>query len=141
MSSECDFSNPESVLRAFWTAMNGWELDANRSMPRVDDFDAMQQWWPQIAEERQRIVMTFCTPKKRPENERPNVGSPPEYDPAKDRIVETKPLSASKLEIKTEDTTRPGRAFTYLIVKKGDKWFLDAKQFVDWQGQTKKAAL
>jgi hypothetical protein len=141
METDCDFKDPEQVFREFMTAMNRWELDAFRSMPRVDDFTAMEQWWPRIADDRHRILDTYCVPKKRASATRPSVGSPPTYDPATTRIVETVQPSPSRTEIKTEDSSRAAGTFTYILVLKKGRWLLDAKQYVDWQGKTKKAAL
>jgi hypothetical protein len=121
--------------------MNQWEVEAYRSMPRVDDFEAMNEWWKRIAEERRHIVETYCTPKKRSSSERPNVGSPPTYDPTKEHVVEIAQPSPSRTEIKTESAAAPGRSFMYVLLHKKGRWLLDGKQFVGWDGNLVKAPL
>jgi hypothetical protein len=141
MDAECDYAKPEEVLHAFWKQMNQWELESYRSMPSVSDFDAMNQWWPRIADARSRIFDRYCTNKKRPSSDRPSVGNPPAYDPAQERIVEVVPTTSTRLEIKTETSTHPPKSLTYILMKKSGKWLLDGKQFAGWDGKIVKAHL
>lgn len=131
---ECDYDNPESVLRAFFIEMNGWDIEffpllhgegKDSSAANREKLDK------QVLERLNKIFGKYCTPKDRAKQGRLNwigVSNPPTYDAAAQKIVGVIYESPRRVSIDTVDELRRGK-YRYVLLKKGGRWLVDHKKW------------
>jgi hypothetical protein len=113
------------VLRAFWTAMCEWERRAVRlaraARPAILDVAP-------LAAERDAIIETYCTPKRRVFSKSVGFGDPPEYDPDNEWVLEVVAETPRRVVIHTQQVGGFQQRRRYAVLRRGDRWLLDGWQ-------------
>ena len=143
MKTDVDFTQPEEVLTAFWETMNEWELEAARSLSRHRKAGTSEKW----NEDWKPIFALYCTDKTRVYGENRPIGTPSQYDPRSEKIVEVTYPSIRRCIIKSKRTTKVKRGpnhekvFFYVLYKKGGKWLVDNTYYFDHEGKISRRIL
>ena len=133
-SKQIDFSNPETVLRAFMTEMNCWEIEAWKLHNRLKDSEP-GSLWVQTESSWQPIFEKLCTSKKRVYGEHRSFSKPPTYDPKSEEILDMSCEKPNRTVIKTERKQAWQQHFYYVLLKKNNKWLIDNKYYYDRNGK------
>jgi hypothetical protein len=115
--------SPGAALKSFFTAMYSWEVAAYKRWVRADkagvscDPGDRQSWREYLT-----IFKAHCAKKAKPRSL--HFGSPPEYRPRKEKIVEEF-VKGKKALIKTLQTEFNSDQYTiYHLVLESDQWRL-----------------
>ena len=142
MRDETDFSTPEKVLWAFCTAMCHWEREALRALPNPEDDAAWRRYWEQINASWRPIFDKYCTPRKRVYGQRRySVGTPTQYQPRAERILEVSYKSPYRVVISTERTKGFEGIYQYVLVRRGGRWLVDNRKKIDPDGKIRRLDL
>lgn len=145
-SNETDeqFRPAISILKQFIAEMNRWEQQCYKDLRKTNlatadlaaanqkDLDAMNE-----------IFTKYCTPKKRTNNHVGAYGNPPEYDPSVEKIVDIESVSKKKIIIYTQKElgARVKFKYRYTLMKKGDRWLIDNREWFGLNNKWEKAIL
>lgn len=139
---QVDTTSPIQVLQAFMTAMHEWERNSYQEFEKVRNGDG--DW---ISERQHRlqgineIFAQYCTPKDRPLGRQGSFSHPPEYDPETEQVLEIVEESKRRVVIFTQEGSGFRHKNRYVLLRKGDKWLIDNKQWFDLDGKWQKRGL
>lgn len=135
MSEEIDYSNPESVVRKFISAMNTWEIESHNLSKQGKGFEI-------ITENMNKIFELYCTKKERPYGRNGSYQRPPEYDPETETIIKSTVEKQNKaLVITSRNAILGGGIYKYVLYKKSGKWLIDNLKFEESEGNYTNAVL
>lgn len=124
---ECDYEDPNSVLRAFIEAMNLWEKDSWElsQAATAEDPSAYQE---DVNRNMDLVFQAYCTPKERKNGRQGSFQHPPMYDPAIESIESS---SVAKNEKKAfVETNREaklgGGKYRYTLLRQKERWLIDS---------------
>ena len=125
--SQCDFSDPASVVFHFISAMNAWELKSWQSQRANRGAVDVAVHQSGILDDMQTIFALYCTPKKRANGRNGSFQRPPEYDPVRERILHFREDEDGKHAFVTtyREGTLGGGHHKYTLVRRTGKWFID----------------
>lgn len=137
-----ELASPLQTLYKFMAAMNQWEREAHQESQRIlreggswaiknqKDLEAMH-----------KIFAQYCTPKDRPLGRQGSFSHPPEYDPETEQVLEIVEESKRRVVIFTQEGSGFQHKNRYVLLRKGDKWLIDNKQWLDLDGKWQKRGL
>ena len=129
---ECDYSSPESVVAAFISAMHAWEVESWDARARARHSDDPSSYIPEVQESQDGLFARFCTPRDRPYGRHGSFQKPPEYDPAREKIIRSGVQSTSRAWVETErESGLGGGRYQYVLHKRGAKWLIDSVKSED----------
>jgi hypothetical protein len=136
MNEPADYQNL-AVLQAFFREMNSWERDcwSRRKDPDIDGRNKRH------LASMQEIFVRYCTPKERKYGRLGSYSNPPEYDPQAEKILEQALESSRRAVITTQQTTGFCHKCRYVLLRRGNQWLVDNKQWQDHTGKWNKVAL
>lgn len=122
-----DDTNPASVVRGLIIAMHQFEERALSAKDNNAILALMNE-----------VYSRFCTDKKRPYGRNGSYSRPPEYDPATEKLVESREVRAGRAEVMTRSDTQGQREILYVLAKKAGRWLVDGRKSrlvgqSDWQ--------
>ncbi|MEH6417744.1 NTF2 fold immunity protein [Pseudomonas sp. CGJS7] len=129
-----DTQDAEAVLGEFFAQMHAWEVAAHELAERGNG--GLEQNLERIRQPLVLIYERFLTPKERKTGRLagPDVGWPPEYDPAQEPIVDSR-RSGAKAVFETRWTHPTVADFSqrkkYYLLEKGGQWRIDKKEVFD----------
>ena len=125
------------IVLGFLTAMRDWELQAFRDYERIESRGfpdkARREFVDKNDAKATTVLARFCSRRESAARERP-IGSPPEYDPSLEVIVDVK-HRGSKAYVYTErseEAVFPGKVM-YVLVREKGQWKIDQKKL--WNGK------
>lgn len=126
-TSQVDCTNPVAVVRGLIIAMNQFEERAHSANGNDAILALMNE-----------VYSRFCTDKKRPYGRNGSYSRPPEYDPATEKLVESREVRAGRAEVMTRSDTQGQREILYVLAKKAGRWLVDSRKSrpvgqSDWQ--------
>ena len=124
MSDNVDYSDPRSVLLAFFTAMNAWEKECWQRRKEPDIVGRQTQ----AREEMEAIFEAYCTPKERKYGRLGSFSNPPEYDPVAETILSVTEAK-NRCQIETQQSTGFCHKNLYVLHRKDGRWLVDNKQW------------
>lgn len=115
---------PETVLFGFIHAMNRWEKEAARLFKANG-----QDFTDESLQALRSIFSEYCTPRARdrPYGRNGSFQTPPEYDPAREDLLEVRPESPRRVVLVTR-SARLNWRYRYVLLKQKGRWFLDSKK-------------
>ena len=125
---QCDFDNPASVVTAFIQAMNAWEVESSQSEMACRTTNEPFSYQSSVRNKMDAIFVRFCTPKERKFVRLGSFAKPPEYNPAKERVLETQIDESRKRAYVTtlRESVLFGGRHRYALARKEGKWLIDA---------------
>jgi hypothetical protein len=125
-----DYSDPQAVLVAFFTAMNAWERERWKRRNEPD----MQAEQARGLAAMNQIFADHCTPKERKYGRLGSYSNPPEYDPKTEAILSVE-VQGKKAFIETQQSTGFSHRCKYTLMLQDGRWLVDNKQWLDHEGK------
>jgi NTF2 fold immunity protein len=122
-----DFSSPESVVSGFIATMHQWELDSANEMNAASTTDDPASYQEIIMQTLADVFLKYCTVRERKYGRLGSFQMPPEYDPAKEKILSI--AIDEKKKTATVETQRDGmwipEKYQYILFFNSNKWLID----------------
>ncbi|MEM6293195.1 MAG: NTF2 fold immunity protein [Myxococcota bacterium] len=123
---ECDYEQPESVVRAFIAAMHGWEVESKRLSREAGNASDPAAYWVPVTERMNAIFKSYCTRKERPHGRQGSFQDPPEYDPSREQVLRSE-VEKRRVMVDTErQAIFAGGRHRYVLLREGGKWLIDS---------------
>jgi NTF2 fold immunity protein len=127
---------PIDVLIQFMKEMNQWEKQCwEEHQEKKTTHKTMIQNLQRDLTRMNKIFAKYCTPKKRVHNLVGAYSFPPEYDSNNEIILEAVIESTRQVVIYTKQKIGFGVHLRYVLLRKGDQWLIDNKQWRINNGQ------
>ena len=124
---ECDFGDPGSVVTAFITAMNAWEIAAWKAQRASRESGNQSAYQSPVLAEMNRIFRAYCTPKERKRGRKGSFQRPPEYDPDNEAIMDVAVDDGQRRAFVTtkRQAVLGGGAYRYTLHNRHGKWLIE----------------
>jgi hypothetical protein len=119
---------PIDVLIQFMKEMNQWEKQCWEEHKETTHKAMIRKLQRDLAR-MNKIFAKYCTPKKRVHNLVGAYSFPPEYDSDNEIILETVVESTRRVVIYTKQKFGFCLHLRYVLLRKGDQWLVDNKQW------------
>jgi hypothetical protein len=126
-TTQCNFDDPASVVKAFIAAMNGWELKSWQSSEACRNTSDPSAYQPGVLRELENVFALYCTPKERRFGRNGSFQEPPEYDPTREGILGADVDEIHKRAYVTtqRETVLGGGRYKYALLRTEGKWLID----------------
>ena len=124
--AECDYGDPQSVVRAFIESMNSWEKFAHQLSREAEQCEN----WPEILRTQELVFSRFCTAKDRPSGRSGSFQNPPEYDPRSEIVVSSNIERKDRAHVETDRVASLGGGrYRYTLHLHDGRWLIDNVKF------------
>ena len=120
----CNYDEPESVVRCFIAEMYRWETESHVARRAVRQSDNPASYQDSVRAAMARIFSAYCTPKSRPYGRNASFQKPPEYNPEHETILSTE-ISGLSASVRTRRDSVFGGLFRYTLKRIDNRWLID----------------
>jgi hypothetical protein len=104
-------------------------LSEYEAAAKSEQYDA---FWTDARRSLEDVFSRWCTPKERRHGRLGSFANPPEYQPSHEQILETVNETPRRIIVLTRRIIGFKDARKYVLLKKGDRWWIDN---VKWQSK------
>ena len=121
---DCNYEDPESVVRCFIAEMNRWETESHVARRAVRQSDNPASYQAPVTAAMNRIFSAYCTPKPRPHGRQSSFQNPPEYNPEHETVLSSV-IRGPSASVRTERDSVFGGLFRYALKRIDNRWLID----------------
>lgn len=131
-----------NLIIQFMTEMNRWELSCLEELENTAEKVTIQtRKRKKFSARLEKIYEKYCTAKKRKYTHQGSYGKPPWYDPDKEKILEVRMVNTNRMEITSLKEDGVKLYYKYIVLRRNQKWLIDNRKRLDWDGVWRKSVL